>query len=545
MEKDIKPKNFLEIIEMTKKFAWEEQTAFWPEETPENADHLTVQISQVCAKMSELSLSIQNKGHTFEKQEEFIKLENKKLELMKEKVQSRIELCMKHQLDNVHERKTENLFKWTKNYLSRDGFLEKMVRNKSDLEINKLLDKCDETFTNKNNDYKPNLEAYKQIKPDRKYNVDAWNPVGDCDKVLEDYIRKKKKIDPFYKNHADSLANPTFILLKLIETADYFPELLRYSKVTMLPSRFIFSLDALPKIIESILALEVNNCILEDYKKHGDPHQMAYEPNRGTTACNAITFTHVDLNLAAGKSCAQAFVDVQKALNVMNRELMLNLVQKIAGAGRLVATRFLNRVYIDPFGRKRGQNHNRGVDAGCAIPVCCFKLGINSDVSLTALNKDIDWASLYSDDRSPLCSCPLVMQKAFDESLDWARKNQISYHDGVSCCLDSDGVSKCKKFPSILIFKTNKSSNFDGFEDIMLGDIPFKVAESQRILGLNVFTAAEKPAQTKVLKERGYYFIPEINRIKSLAYRLQDIKNDFLPPISSYHDSLLFCRYYE
>ena len=63
--------------------------------------------------------------------------------------------------------------------------------------------------------FKPNLEQYKNIVADRKYNVDRWNPVGaDVDKLAE-YISKKKKLDPFYKNHASSLSNPTFILLKI------------------------------------------------------------------------------------------------------------------------------------------------------------------------------------------------------------------------------------------------------------------------------------------------------------------------------------------
>jgi len=57
-----------------------------------------------------------------------------------------------------------------------------------------------------------------------------------------------------------------YVLLRLIEKTDYFPKLLRNSKMTILPSRCIFSLDALPKIIESILALEFNICMKKDYE---------------------------------------------------------------------------------------------------------------------------------------------------------------------------------------------------------------------------------------------------------------------------------------
>ena len=121
-------------------------------------------------------------------------------------------------------------------------------------------------------------------------------------------------------------------------------------------------------------------------------------------------------------------------LNVMCRQRMLELMQKIAGAGGVCATRFENRTYTDPNGNKRGHNHNRGVDAGMPIPVCEFKAGINDDESLTSLNKDIDWPSLYSDDRSTLAKCVRALQDAINKSLEWANKLHIQYHDGVSCC---------------------------------------------------------------------------------------------------------------
>ena len=121
--------------------------------------------------------------------------------------------------------------------------------------------------------------------------------------------------------------------------------------MTILPSRFIFSLDALPKIIESILSLELNNCMQEDYALNGDPHQMAYEPNRGTTSCNAITYTHVDLNLSKGHTCIQLFVDVRKAFNVMCRPTMLKCMQKIAekrhDCGSRIASSDLHTVKSD------------------------------------------------------------------------------------------------------------------------------------------------------------------------------------------------------
>ena len=116
--------------------------------------------------------------------------------------------------------------------------------------------------------------------------------------------------------------------------------------MTPLPARFIFSAEALPKIIESVLALEFNECMQVDYELNGDPHQMAYEPNRGTTSCNAITFTHVDINMYNRQPSIQKFIDVRKAFNVLCRSLMIYLLHKIAGAGPLLASRFHKRTYI-------------------------------------------------------------------------------------------------------------------------------------------------------------------------------------------------------
>ena len=267
----------------------------------------------------------------------------------------------------------------------------------------------------------------------------------------------------------------------------------------------------------------------EDYTVNGDPHQMAYEQDRGTTSCNTITYTHVDINIARGQPCLQSFIDVRKAFNSMHRGHMLKLMEKIAGAGKLCKTRFHNRTYTAPGGEIRGQGHNMGVDAGCPIPVTSFKAGINSDVSLTALNEKLDWAALYSDDRSALVSTANILQNALDCSSVWAESISILYHDGLSCCLDSSGVSKCKKFPSTLIYAAYGMDIPDDFYTLKLGDISFKTTDYQRNLGLNVYTDKTKKPYKSLLNSRGYYFIPEIDRLKSLAYRMQDMKLFFVP----------------
>ena len=63
------------------------------------------------------------------------------------------------------------------------------------------------------------------------------------------------------------------------------------------------------------------------------------------------------------------------------------------------------------------------------------------------------------------------------------------------------------------------------FYEVKMGSVPVKLVHFQRNLGLNVHTDPEKEGYKKLINKWGYYFIPEVERIKSLGYRIQDIKN--------------------
>ena len=129
--------DFLDIIKQTKDFAWSTVTASWPVVTPDFADPLTVSLTQLSAKLGELSLTIQNEGHSGALMDEFRNIEKQKLKLMREKVQQRIELCMNHQLNKSYSRNTDHLFNWTKKLLARGGFAESMNDERTQEEIEK------------------------------------------------------------------------------------------------------------------------------------------------------------------------------------------------------------------------------------------------------------------------------------------------------------------------------------------------------------------------------------------------------------------------
>ena len=57
----------------------------------------------------------------------------------------------------------------------------------------------------------------------------------------------------------------------------------------MLKDRAIFALGPMPKIIETILKLGI-----DEAKKKDNTDQMAYTKDRGTVLCNAITLQKIE-----------------------------------------------------------------------------------------------------------------------------------------------------------------------------------------------------------------------------------------------------------
>ena len=347
---------------------------------------------------------------------------------------------------------------------------------------------------------------------------------------LSELIRKAKfrKCEYMIKIHRDLLLDPLFVILKMIKKAGYFPKALRTSRLTFLPTRCIFSLDAITKIVESSLALSFNKCVREHYKEHGDPHQMAYEPGRGTTSCNLITYSLCDIILfKTKKPIAQIFADLVKAFNKANRSVMLCEIQRIAGAGDICRSRFQGRVYTFE-DMVRGQNFNRGVDPGSPISVVLFKLFMNTDVSLTSLNDKIVWASCYSDDRAPIIpaddAVSGVAQEAFDGSTKWSEETACEYHGH----LKSDGSAN-KKGPKFLEFKKRGMASESCFSELSLSGHELLHTSNMRELGLNVSTDKNVPKSSSLLAKHGYFFRPENERLCAIAYRIQDVKYDYPP----------------
>ena len=263
--------------------------------------------------------------------------------------------------------------------------------------------------------------------------------------VSSEFILSKTKIDQFYKKHVELLVGPIYILLRMIEKSDYFPKQYRTSRATFIPGRTIFSLETIIKIIESVLSLEFEECTEEDFKIYGDPFGCAYTKGRGTESCNAITYTLVDVTLRDDKEAAcQNVCDLEKAYNSTDRETTIYEAERIAGAGKLLASRWEDRNYTMD-GKVRGLGYNQGTDPGTPIAVWEFKIFMNTDISFSGYNKKLLWAAMFSDDRSPLWSGKQVREGHAQESIDgtcqWANEKRVRYH------------MKGPKRPEILVFR--------------------------------------------------------------------------------------------
>ena len=426
--------------------------------------------------------------------------------------------------------------------MARDKLSSKSKVIYTGKEKDEKLSENDRTFTNEDPDFGKDINNYKNIIPERKFTVKDWRPRWNEGakvrvKPIANLIGKTKlnKGDYFYKIHRDELEMPIYIILRMIELGDYFPKVMRKSKLTFLDSgRAIFSLDPLTKIVEAVLSSEFNDCLRKHYAEHGDPMQMAYEPSRGTTSCNAITFTLCDIALfATGKPVAQTFADLVKAFNMANRTVMLEQVHLIAGAGNICRSRFDDRVYLYD-GIERGIKFNRGVDPGAPISVLLFKMFMNTDVALTALNPSLLWPAPYSDDRAPLFEADEYVngnaQLAWNSSNKWATESGVEYHT----------QHDDKKRHTYLEYSKVEMKKVKEFGELVLGDIPFELTDHIRELGLNICTNKSVKDSKKLVDKWGYYFRPENNRLKSIAYRMQAVRDDYPP---TFMRSMVMCYF--
>ena len=199
------------------------------------------------------------------------------------------------------------MYNITSKLLRRDGLAGKISARLSPEEINQRLDDNDKTYINSDISFDP--LSFKTVVSERRFSIKS-----EPDQI-KDLISKTKKINRFYYHHVDILKRPISYLVKLMDRAQYYPDVFKSTKCTILPARIIYSMDAIPKIIEGVFYNAFQECINEDYLANGDSYQMAYEKHRGVALCNAIAIIQIEHCLKFKKmACIKFTGDYRKRL---------------------------------------------------------------------------------------------------------------------------------------------------------------------------------------------------------------------------------------
>ena len=220
----------------------------------------------------------------------------------------------------------------------------------------------------------------------------------------------------------------------------------------------------------------------------------------------------------------------------------------------------------------RGQDYNRGVDAGANISVWGFSGHMDTDKSTTAHNKGLLCHPNYSDDRNITGSGKYVESGEFQGDVPCAKargevtgkcvrklggKEECAY-----CWAKTKGVEfheSGKKGPEALAFqqivKGGKTPLPKGLP-MKLGSTEVPVVDRQRVLGLNIAThprvadrcirkskLADGAVQYvseldqnryvrqahELINDHGYFLEPTIGALKTCAYRFQSNKDSQTP----------------
>ena len=505
--------DFERIISELRRKAWKLVPVCIPQDVPDdNRDRLVVKIAQEKTKLQKIAFKIRDSLDPLPLRKEYVDTMNIFMKYSREKALKDIEKDYEKQ--KTSEVTTSYYFyKTIKLLTGKESFCSNPDGPPTEDQIKKRLDENDATFIS---DTVQDKLDFLDETPTEQYELAD-------DDTLKNIIKGTKKIEDLFGKHTDALSAPIIHLANAIQDAQHYPRAYRISKLTLLLKRAIFSLGAMPKIIERLFYNAFQQNIKSDYIKKGDPLQMAYEVGRGVVSCNAITLVEVEKSLKNGKPAIQVYMDLKKAFNRVNRYTAIKQIHKICGAGKLVASWFKDRVYKyrDEI---RGSEFNCGVPAGTLLGVALFKVFIVTDRAMTAFNKTLLWASGYSDDRSPLCDITNIrngnLQKALDESAEWAKDQGCEYH------------LKGDKRPLMLCFENKDSEKLtDKDKSVKLCGEPIEIASEVTILGLNIVTGKKgsTPEECKLIKLFGYVLRPDINTIKTLAYRIRSVAFDTIP----------------
>ena len=205
----------------------------------------------------------------------------------------------------------------------------------------------------------------------------------------------------------------------------HFPRSCRYSNLTFLPSRSIFSLEFLPKLLEVGTTAKMDEVAPSD--KVG---QMAYERNR---SCGLALFIDSIVIEKAEEPVVKFDADFKKAFDTVHRGLAIANLHRKTGCGRLLESWFEGRVY--KFGDKtRGLDFNCGGPPGTLVGVKIFsnKIELNDAMAIGGRHNTWLYNHWYADDTSPSALVSKLYSGELNcriaESVAWANEVHMKYH---------------------------------------------------------------------------------------------------------------------
>ena len=520
---------FFECFNNAKKRLFEKKYFRVPDTVSKHASAAEVLVAQQRGLVESILLKIKDDPS----EQNFILLQAAEEELSEVTVRlanSQLEKDLNFQRE-LYDCHTDRFWDITGALVNKDSYKTITKIERSEAEKLEVLDELDQHSTI-SYATPQNLDSYKDLDPS---DIGAFE-INTDELYIADMIRDTTKIDRLVKNHATEFAPALSVLSELMYRAQHFPASLKKSKCTHLPDRVIFSLSAIPKIIEKIFKEGLDKSKTDD-----GSYQMAYTADRGVVLNNAVTLQRVE---RAKEPVFQALKDLKKAFYTSNAETCIREAEKKFGAGKLVKSWFQNRRYFYKH-IERGQGHNAGVPAGTLLGVENFLLFMATNESVSGKNGDLLIISLYADDASPgtvLSKIP-QFQEALDVAKKWADSQGVSYHMGG------------KKGPQFLAYLKKGQKYPVEFDHVKLGDVLFQPAKidvlgengeviaanstglnecdanyfSACLLGLLIKTRGKATKGTDFMNKFGYELEWPVARVKSIAYRIQDVQNDIIP----------------
>ena len=391
--------------------------------------------------------------------------------------------------------------KWAKAKLNKSSYSYQYGTEKTEEEEKMELDAYDKTFRR---DYEktPNLDEYVDIIPEKNF-TKTTTPAE-----VQTLLEKLKKVDKDFIRFSKPISKPLSLLINLILHEKYYPKIFRTSKCTLLPDRAIFSLSPIPKVIEQVIKIG-----MDEMKPADDgTGQMAFTAKRGTELCLAMLIFFMQ---KTKEPVVQTLQDSRKAFNFASRKDIIDEAQTKFGLGKLFRSWLTDRTYTYK-DEIRGQQHNSGVPAGTLLGVEGFLLFIATCKSLTSLNAALLWACLFADDQSPSATLTQVkngnFQKALDDAYQWSKDKNVEFH------------MSGKKGPKYIAYLKGNQKFPQEFDKLLLGETKFERIYETKLLGIVIRVRKDDDKNlSQKMKKNGFEISWRNQQLNRIAIRISQL----------------------